>query len=67
MADYWTIERVVYAPQKAVDRLNAAAAREQDLLEANNRYQQEARDARASEMALAEELRILRAAIRTRS
>ena len=42
----WTLEQIVLAPLMAANRLNAAAARESELLEANNRYQQQARDAR---------------------
>ncbi|MGB3415738.1 MAG: dATP/dGTP pyrophosphohydrolase domain-containing protein [Mesorhizobium sp.] len=44
----WTIERVILQPLVAANLLNAANDRVQDLLEANNRYQQEARDARAA-------------------
>lgn len=46
-AKAWTLEQIILAPLPAADRLNAFDARERDLLEANNRYQQEARDARA--------------------
>lgn len=44
MLNEWTIERVVFAPQRAVDRLNAADARERELLDANNRYLQDGRN-----------------------
>jgi len=52
MDNEWTIERVILAPQKAVDKLNAADARERDLLEANNAYLQRAREAEAALNAL---------------
>mgnify|MGYP001083946571 CR=1 FL=1 len=45
-AKVWTLEQIILDPLIAANRLNAFDARERDLLEANNRYQQEARDAR---------------------
>ncbi|TGT72957.1 hypothetical protein EN802_13850 [bacterium M00.F.Ca.ET.159.01.1.1] len=51
MAEEWTITKVVYAPQAAVDLLNDMEARMTrhnkrvtELLEANNRYLQDARN-----------------------
>jgi hypothetical protein len=68
MAQEWTIERVVFAPAKAAEILNAAERqaaafnrRLNDLLEANNRYLNEARAARDEIRALEKML----AAIRT--
>lgn len=49
MADEWTVDRVILAPKRAADLLNDHARRVAELLEANNRYQQEARDARAAQ------------------
>lgn len=51
MAGDWTINRVVFAPQRAVDLLNDLEARiarhnsrVRELLETNNRYLQDARN-----------------------
>jgi hypothetical protein len=71
MAQEWTIERVVFAPARAAEILNAAEQqatafnrRLHDLLEANNRYLNEARAARDRACRLEAELRVLRAGIK---
>jgi hypothetical protein len=67
MAQDWTIERVVFAPAQAADLLNAAERqataynrRLNDLLEANNRYLNEARAARDEIRALEKMLAAIR-------
>lgn len=48
MTNRWDIDRLLLNPKVAVQELNDNEPRIADLLEANNRYQQEARDARAA-------------------
>lgn len=63
MSSDWTITRVVFAPKVAADLLNDMDdritrhnARVRDLLEANNRYLNEARTARDELKALKERI-----------
>lgn len=63
MAQEWTLERVVFAPARAAELLNAAERqatehnrRLNDLIEANNRYLNEARAARDELKALKERI-----------
>lgn len=63
MAQEWTLERVVFAPRRAAELLNAAEQqatvfnrRINDLIEANNRYLNEARAARDELKALKERI-----------
>jgi hypothetical protein len=44
----WTMDRILTNPGEALDRLRSFAKREQDLLEANNRYLERARNAEAA-------------------
>ena len=55
MAEEWTINRVVYSPKVAAELLNTAEERIRDLLEANNRFEQDGRNWRMIEKMRADE------------
>jgi hypothetical protein len=69
----WTIDQVLLRPKLAADLLNEyetlrmrSNKRINDLLNANNRYLEEGREARRERDALTLELKILRAGLRLR-
>jgi hypothetical protein len=69
----WTIDQVLLRPKRAADLLNEyetlrmrSNKRINDLLNANNRYLEEGREARRERDALTLELKILRAGLRLR-
>lgn len=63
LLEAWTMDRVILSPKTAADALNAAAPRIGDLLEANNRYIQAGRDARAKVRELEGQIGIILASL----